>query len=221
VRLLIVDPVMAFLPSEVNSHRDQDIRRLLAPLAPLAARVGCAVVLVRHLNKVVGGSPLYRGGGSIGIIGAARSGLLVAKDPGDPDGQRRVLAVTKANLAREAASLAYRLEAREDGVVRVAWLGLSGHSAAGLLAAPTDGDERSARDEAVALMKTVLADGEQRAEQILREAGRIGISEHTLKRARHELGVRARKEGFGGGGPLAMEPAGRRRAGGRRGGRSA
>lgn len=99
-KLLIVDPLMAYLPGKVDSHRDQDIRRSLAPLASLAAETGVAVLVIRHLNKTEGKNALYRGGGSIGIIGAARSGLLVAKDPDDPDGERRILVPTKSNLAK-------------------------------------------------------------------------------------------------------------------------
>src|SRR5262249_8218950 len=93
-KLVIIDPLMAYLPGRVDSHRDQDIRSSLAPLAALAAETGVAVLVIRHLNKTEGKNALYRGGGSIGIIGAARSGLLVAQDPEDEE--RRILAVTKS-----------------------------------------------------------------------------------------------------------------------------
>ena len=92
--LVIVDPLMAFFGAEVNAHRDQDVRRALHALKALAERTGAAVLVVRHLNKAGGSNPLYRGGG---IVGAARSGLLVAPDP--EDGQRRILAASKSNLA--------------------------------------------------------------------------------------------------------------------------
>ena len=67
-------------------------------LALVAARTGACIVIVRHLNKMSGPAALYRGGGSIGIIGAARMGLLVGRDPDNPE--QRVLAFTKSNLAR-------------------------------------------------------------------------------------------------------------------------
>ena len=79
--LVIVDTFTAYLSGAVNSRIDHDIRRTLAPLAQLAEATGATIVLIRHLNKQAGGNPLYRGGGSIGIIGAARMGLLVAPDP--------------------------------------------------------------------------------------------------------------------------------------------
>jgi hypothetical protein len=64
-RLLVVDVVMAYLPNGTDSHKDQDIRRVLSRLAALADRTGCTVLLLRHLNKASGRDPLYRGGGSI------------------------------------------------------------------------------------------------------------------------------------------------------------
>lgn len=63
---------MAHLPGDVNSFRDQDVRAALGPLSTFAEEAGVAVVAVRHLNKKTGGPAIYRGGGSIGITGAAR-----------------------------------------------------------------------------------------------------------------------------------------------------
>ena len=160
-KLVIIDPLMAYLDSGTNAHRDQDVRRLLAPLAALAERTGVAIVVIRHLNKALGGDPLYRGGGSIGIIGAARSGLLVAKDPDDPSGLRRILASSKCNLAVQPLALAYHLESYGDAV-RVVWEGETGHTAAGLLAIPTGSEDRSAIDEAKGFLRDVLSAGRRR-----------------------------------------------------------
>jgi hypothetical protein len=79
----------------------------------MAERTGAAVVLVRHLNKTPGGNVLYRGGGSIGIIGAARSGLVVGRHPrrrGPPCPGRQ-----KNNLSLPPESLAYAIETAENG----------------------------------------------------------------------------------------------------------
>lgn len=119
-RLIVVDPLMAYLPSKRDSHRDQDVRRSLHILARLAEEKGVAVLIVRHLNKSGGSQSIYRGGGSIGIIGAARSGLLVAKDPDDEN--RRVLASTKSNLGPLAPSLRFAVEGVGE-VPRIAWGG--------------------------------------------------------------------------------------------------
>ena len=94
---------------------------MLASLAYKASRTGAAVVIVRHMNKGTG-SALYRGSGSIGIVGAARAGLLVAPDPDDEG--RRILAMSKSNLAKTPDALAYRIVEDElYGVARVVWDG--------------------------------------------------------------------------------------------------
>jgi AAA domain len=95
-RLVTIDPLMAFLAGTVQASRDQDVRRVLHPVKELAEHTGAAFLVVRHLRKAATETAVQRGGGSIGIIGAARVGLMVARDPADPD--RRILAVTKSNV---------------------------------------------------------------------------------------------------------------------------
>jgi hypothetical protein len=191
--LVIVDPLMAFLPGEVNSHRDQDVRRALAPLARLAERTGAAVVVVRHLNKGTGGNALYRGGGSIGILGAARSGLLIAKHPEDDD--RRVLASIKNNLAAPAPSLVFSLESTESGAVVVQWKGESDLDASALLSAPTDHEERSTAQAAQDFLRDVLSGGPAAVKGIRAQANEAGLSWRTVERAKAALGIRAAREG--------------------------
>ncbi len=192
-RLIIIDPFVAFLANYVNSRIDHDIRRTLAPLASLAADLEAAIVLIRHLNKAAGGVALYRGGGSIGIIGAARSGLLLARDPEDE--QRRVLAVTKSNLAAEAPSLACQLETAPNGAAQVVWGGTSAHRANALLAVPVDDAERSELDEASDFLTDVLGDGSRTVREVTAGARAAGIAERTLWRARRALGVESRRVG--------------------------
>jgi hypothetical protein len=188
-KLIVVDPFMAFLSGDANSHRDQDVRRALAPLARMAERLGAAVVVIRHLNKGTHPNPLYRGGGSIGIIGAARMAFLVAKDPQDEE--RRVLATTKNNLAKPPASLLFRVEEADNGAARVTWLGKSEASAKDLLATPHDQEQADARSEAMEFLNDILSDRPVPAEDVLREAEDAGISESTLRRAKKHLGVMA------------------------------
>ena len=134
-------------------------------------------------------------GGSIGFIASARAGLLVAPDPDDELGRRRILAPTKANLAELGGSLAYGIEATPGGVARIVWYGSSEHTAKSLLAVPTDGEERSAVDEAKEFLREVLREGPVEAREVLAEAREAGISERTLKRAKAVLGVEAVKTG--------------------------
>ena len=193
--LVVIDPMMAFLSGAIDAHRDQDVRRVLASMAYMAARTGAAVLIVRHMNKSGGANPLYRGGGSIGIVGAARAGLLAAPDP-DDDG-RRILAVTKSNLAAMPEALAYRLVTDErHGVARVVWDGATAHTAADLLRAPSrDDDQAPARSEAEGFLLELLTDAPMRAKDVQREAREAGISEATLRRAKATVGVVAERVG--------------------------
>jgi len=193
-KLLIIDPLMAWLSPNVNSHRDQDVRGALHQLGKLAEETGVSIVIVRHLNKTGGTNPLYRGGGSIGIIGAARAGFVIAKDP-DND-QQRVLAPTKTNLAKQCSSLAFHIEER-DGVPVIKWDGLSEYNAEALLV-PSDKEETGALAEAKKFLKVILTEGEKEAEVIYKEAKGAGISERTLKRAKKALSIESyRKGGLG------------------------
>lgn len=194
--LVVVDPLTAFMGLDVNTHRDADVRRALAGLADLADATGVSVFCIRHLNKSGGGNPLYRGGGSIGLIAAARSGLIAARDPQDPDGTRRVLAVTKANLACRPPALSYRLEAADD-VVRVAWEGETDHSAHDLLEIPT-GDERTARDNAAEFLVAELSRGPRPVTELKEAAKDAGLSWRTIERAKRDLEITAEKDGFDG-----------------------
>ncbi len=193
--IVVIDPFTAFLSGRHNAHKDQDVRRALAPLARLAQDTGAAVVMVRHLNKAAGGNALYRGGGSIGIVGASRAAFLVAKHPEDEDG--RVLAPLKSNLARPAPSLAFKLVGVPNGAVRVEYQGATGHAADALLAAPADPEDRSALGEAMEFLRDILGDGPVWSKEIKKEARAADISEITLKRAKGALGVRSEKQGDG------------------------
>lgn len=193
--LVVIDPLMAALPANVNSHRDQDVRGVLARLKSLAQRTGAAFVLVRHLNKAPFGGAMYRGGGSIGIIGAARFGLIAGRDPSDPDA--RILAVTKANLAPQhlRRSLRYRLVSAPDDPHRaiVEWLGESDLSADDLVS-PASGSTATngaspAVNEAKEFLQTELADGPRKKAELVELATRQRVAPRTLERASKQLGV--------------------------------
>ena len=191
--LLVVDPVMAYLGGEVNAHRDQDVRRVLHRLKVMAEITGMGVLAVRHLNKMTGSSALYRGGGSIGLIGAARAGLLVGVDPDDE--HRRILAVSKSNLAAKPPSLAYRVVGEElYDTAKVVWEGASGHTADDLLGRPV---ERAApkQDEAETFLQDALAGGPRPRAWIEKAAAAKGISWRTVERAKAALEVIVERRG--------------------------
>jgi hypothetical protein len=193
-RLLVVDVLAAFLPAATDAYKDADVRRILAPLADVAARTRTTVLLLRHLRKAGEGKAIHRGGGSIGIIGAARSAMLAAPDPDDPT--LRVLASVKSNLALAPPSITYRLvddPARGCAVLR--WVGLSGRGADDLLVAPGRGD---ALNDAAGWLREYLAEhgGSAPSAEVKRAAAAAGISVRTLARAARVVGVIKESGGY-------------------------
>lgn len=190
VGLIVFDPLMAFLAEGIDSHRDQDVRRALTPLAAMAARRNVAVLLVRHLNKAIGGPALHRGGGSIGIVAAARGGLLLGRDPDDPE--LRILASQKQNLSPKARSLRFALVSSGD-VARIEWRGECDIDADRLCAPPESEESRSALEEACAFLQSYLADGPKPQAEVTSASQEHRIKFGTLTRAKQKLKVRSEK----------------------------
>jgi hypothetical protein len=197
--LLIIDPLVAFLARGHNANSDQGVRRAFHALKGLAERTGVAIVAVRHLNKSMTANPLYRGGGSIGIIGAARCALLLAPDP--DDAERRILASTKDNLGLPPPSLAFRLlSSPGSDVARVVWEGESQWTAGQLLRESASGvPTHSLLADAREWLRAALADGPRSARDILREARDAGIGRDLLYAARKLESVAIAKERVPGG----------------------
>lgn len=195
-RMVIIDPLMGFISSKQNSWRDQDMRSALGPLAKLGEELGVAVVVIRHLNKAAGGQAIYRGGGSIGIVGAARTAFLIAKDPEAAD--RQTMACIKNNLAKTPPSLSFSVEGVGE-TSRIVWEGVSAHTADALLAVQVAQEERPAMEEAKEFLRELLANGPVEARAVQKQARVAGISAKTLHRAKTALGVLAKKEGMKGG----------------------
>jgi hypothetical protein len=183
---------------ETDSHKNADVRAILAPMAALAAKHQVAILAVSHLGKSEN-SALYRVIGSIAFVAAARAVHLVARDKADID--RRIFAPLKNNLAPKAPALAFRVDAApsvvwEPGTIEV--------DAAELLGRDYEPRKRGPRpnrlEAALALVTDLLADGEEHAARDLEElANANGISPARLKESRKQLGVLTRKDDFNGG----------------------
>lgn len=194
--LVVVDPFMAFLGSQIDSHKDQDVRRAMGGLTRVAQSTGAAIVIVRHMNKTRGGPALYRGSGSIGIVGAARCALLVAKDPDDKSEQGlRILAPLKSNLGPPAPALRFQVVGATNGSSMILWLDETTHKADVLLSDPLPPDEQSAVDEGADVLRQILAGGPVESVKVKEEARKAGISERTLWRAKSRVGVSCDKRG--------------------------
>lgn len=190
-RLVVIDPVVAFVGARTDLHRANQVRAVLGPLARLAAKTRTAVVAIRRLNKSQGVSSLYRGHGSIDFTAAARSVLLVGSDP--DDAESRVVIHLKSNLARCGRSLAYTIR---QGIF--AWSGWSQLTARDLLEDDRSAEERTALGEAKDFLVELLADGPVASKEVLSGAKAAGVSEKTLRRAKSQLKVKVTKTGFQG-----------------------
>src|SRR5262245_6979461 len=111
VGLVVLDSLTTLLPSRLATGPAAAVRRVIAPIIHLAVRTNVAVVLVRHLTKKNLGRAVYRGLGSIGISGLARTVLLAGPHPSDQSA--RALTVLKSNLIAAPAPLGYRLGERD------------------------------------------------------------------------------------------------------------
>lgn len=202
--ILVIDPFVATLAGDTNSFRDQDIRRVLAPVAALADKTGTAVIAVRHLNKGNNPNPKYRGGGSIGIIGAARAAFLFGQNPDDET--TKIMVAVKTNLCPKPPAMKYRLspgevmiEGEPTTTVKVAWEGETAHTARSILAEPDTQEESNAIADAKGFLDEFLTAGAKDAKEVKHEARTAGIAERTLIRSRYIMGIKAKKVGIGAG----------------------
>jgi RecA-family ATPase len=189
-RLVVFDPVLAFLDDTVQCFNEQSLRRLLTPLKAIAEDTRCVILMVRHLNKALGLRALYRGAASIAFTAACRSEWLVARMP---DGAGRcVLAQQKNNLAPPQPSLAYEVCAAADGQPALVWHGETDWSAESVLHRRRPRRD-TRRDEAAAFLREFLQDGPKTSRQIWAAASKLGHKEITIRRAARalKLGVRS------------------------------
>jgi AAA domain/RepB DNA-primase N-terminal domain/Primase C terminal 1 (PriCT-1) len=198
-RLVVIDPVSAYL-SGVDTHRNADLRSVLAPLAELAAHRKVAIACVSHLNKVAGGSALYRTSGSIAFIAAARAAYVVARDPQDET--RRLVLPVKNNLAEHPDGLAYRIRQAGNGAAILLWDDQPVTVSAEEALAPVEGDnkrnERSERKEAAEWLREMLDEGPMMAKDLQRHAREAGLAWRTVRRAKKDIGVIPKKTEFNG-----------------------
>ena len=154
-RLVIIDPVQAFLGADVDMNRANEVRPIFRSLGDIAQATGCAIVLIGHLNKAAGTQSTYRGLGSIDITAAVRSLLFIGKLKDSPT--TRVLIHEKSSLAPPGQSLAFSL-GDEKGFE---WIGAYDITADELLAGTDTAKTESKTAQAEALILELLADGKR------------------------------------------------------------
>jgi putative DNA primase/helicase len=202
-KLVIIDPINAYVGGGVDTHKDAELRTVLTPLCDLAAKTGAAIVAVSHLNKGSNSPAIQRTMGSMAFVAAARSVWLVIRDPKEASGPRRLLLPVKANLGPDTGGLSCDVRTCPCGQPILAWSADPVCESADELLSFRE-DRRTSKptpalDEAKDWLREALADGPQPSKELFAEAKDCGISKVTLKRAKSELGIRAEKGGFDGG----------------------
>ncbi len=192
-KLVVIDPISAYLGGKADSHNNTDVRGVLAPLAALAERHGVAVLCISHLSKSPATPAVYRTLGSIAFIAAARAAFLVARSPTDPDGKKRLMIPVKNNLGNDSTGLEFVLSAiHSGGQPIVEWSAVPVDMSADEALAPPErrrGPDPDERDEAEEFLAAALADGPRLAREVFKAAKAADISERTLRRAKKTLGV--------------------------------
>ena len=185
VRLVIIDPVQAFIGADVDMNRANEVRPIFRSLGDIAQATGCAIVLIGHLNKAAGTQSTYRGLGSIDITAAVRSLLFIGKLKDSPT--TRVLIHEKSSLAPPGQSLAFSL-GDEKGFE---WIGAYDITADELLAGTDTAKTESKTAQAQMLILELLADGKRMPSAELEKAvNERGISSRTMRTAKSRIGDR-------------------------------
>ena len=193
-RLVMIDPLDGYLRG-IDSHRNSEVRGVLAPWAAMLERTGATGLGVHHLNKDSSTvNALYRAGGSLAFVAAARAVFGVAPDP-DCEGRSLFLPM-KLNIAAKPPGLGYRvtdhgIEWDSDPVTCDAATAFGGTKRA-------DSDLVSAAKD---FLRASLVDGQYVPQVALEEAAsELGIASKSLRKAKEALGVESKREGFGAGG---------------------
>ena len=197
VSLIVIDPISAYMGT-VDSHKNAEVRGVLAKLSKVAESSGAAVLCVTHLNKDSGNTrqAIYRTMGSLAFTAAARTVQLVTKHPAhddDPDAApRRVVSMVKNNLG---AMLEPRVYTLRDG--RLEWLPETVRGDADVFAS---GQSRfvsteTKGDRAVEFLERMLQAGAQPAREVFERGAAMGLSKDVLRAAKDTVGAITYKHG--------------------------
>ena len=197
VKLIIIDPVLAFMGSS-DSHKTSDVRSALLPLQELAEYLGACILLITHLNKgTEDGSAISRVSGSTGFVAAVRSAWLAGRHPTDQT--RRVITPLKNNVGDDKTGYAYSIVPVDlpDGV-QTSCIELDHEpievAADQALGRSSPDHQDSAIGQAIKFLETTLSEEPQLANDIIQSAEQSGIAPRTLRRARIKMNVMIKKD---------------------------
>lgn len=187
--LIIIDPLFAYIPGDRDMYKPNVIRELLSLLKDIASKGETAILIIRHLTKAKHAKAIYQGGGSMDVIGAARSAFRVEQDPDKPN-VKLVLHI-KHNIAVQSQTWSYELiPSDNENIALLNWLGASELTIDDLSGSSSS---KSSLEIAVNFLKDQLSKKPKPSKLIYEEGKMLGISKRTIDRARSELGVKKEK----------------------------
>lgn len=185
-KLVVLDPIQAYLGANVDMHRANEIRPVLKQLGHIAEENGCAIVLIGHMNKASGSKSTYRGLGSIDFQATVRSVLIVGRVKDDTT--LRVIAHDKCNNAPEGQSVAFRMD-KDNGFT---WEGSIDITVEELLSGESRGQKTK---DAKEFLTEILRAGQLSCNDITEAANEKGIKKKTLWNAKKEMKIDSVKVG--------------------------
>lgn len=118
-KMIIFDPIQAFMGAKVDMFRANETRPELAKLFEMCERNDCSCAIISHMGKAGDKSPVNRALGSVDIPAAMRSVMELTTNPDDP--KECVMVHVKCSNAPKGRSIAYTIGARGG----VHWVGFS------------------------------------------------------------------------------------------------
>lgn len=187
-RMVILDPIQAYIEAKVDMHRANEIRPVLKHLGMIAEKYNCAIVLIGHMNKTAGSKSIYRGLGSIDIQATARSVLLVARLRDKPN--IRIMAHDKSSLAPTGDAIGFEMT-EDNGMVCIGPYDITIDE----LLSGNEGRGKKKLDIAENFIKEYFGSNKViPSNEIMMEAAKRSIKRNTLLSAKKKLGITSDKE---------------------------
>lgn len=187
-RLIILDPIQAYIGATVDMHRANEIRPVLKHLRIIAEKHNCAIILIGHMNKASGSKSTYRGLGSIDIQATARSVLLVARLRDKPN--IRIMAHDKSSLAPAGDAIGFEMT-EDNGMVCIGPYDITIDE----LLSGNEGRGKKKLDIAENFIKEYFGSNKViPSNEIMMEAAKRSIKRNTLLSAKKKLGITSDKE---------------------------
>ena len=188
-RLLILDPLSSYIGNNCALNSANDVRTQFNYLIRIAKETGCAIVIIAHMNKMLGTKAIYRTTGSIDVVGAVRSSLIIGRE--SPDSDERILVQQKSNLAATGCSI--RFTVNEDGVTFLEECQLTADELLGnFFSGQGRPDEKL--QACCDFITEMLKDGPRPSTECISRLKAAGHHERTARAAKKQLGIVSKRE---------------------------